>query len=186
MANEYQSLKGEFLLDGGELRGSFFHRSVVLMCQHDAQGALGLVLNRSMEGALGGMLSEDLPGSLNDEPVFVGGPVQPSAVSFLYSGLFLTEALVIENVALSHSLETLIEWGQSFSPEKRLRVFAGYAGWGPGQLEEELRRKAWLRFPATADLVFHPEPEHLWRTILRRMGWPYQALADAPEDFSLN
>lgn len=186
MAKEFQSLKGQFLLDGGELRGSFFHRTVVLMCAHDPQGALGLVLNRSMDRTLEGMITEELPPGMREEPLFLGGPVQPSALSFLYSGEFLSDALVIDDVALGHSFETLIECGESMAPKRRLRVFAGYAGWGPGQLEEELRRKAWLMHAATADLVFDSNPEQLWRTILKRMGWPFQALADAPEDLSFN
>ena len=186
MAKACQSLKGQFLLDGGDLRGSFFHHSVVLMCQHDAQGALGLVLNRSLERAIEGLITEDLLMSLPEEPVFIGGPVQPSSVSFLYSGAFLSDALVIEDVALGHSLETLIEFGQSLSEQRRVRVFAGYAGWGPGQLEEEIRRKAWLIHAATSDLVFHPNPERLWTILIKRMGWPFQMLADAPDDLSLN
>ncbi len=186
MPKKFKSLKGQLLLDGGELRGSFFHRTVILMCQHDEQGALGLVLNRFMERTLEGALTEEVPESMLQQPLFLGGPVQPTALSFLYSGAFLSDAIVLEDVALGHSLEMLVECAQSHSPERRLRVFAGYSGWGPGQLEGELKRNAWLTHSATAELVFHPRPEQLWRIILKMKGWPYQVLADAPEDLSRN
>jgi putative transcriptional regulator len=186
MASGFKSLKGQLLLDGGKLRGSFFHRTVVLICQHDAEGAFGLVLNRSSGGKVRELIEAEAPEGLQGQPVFLGGPVQPSALSYLHTDTFLLNANVIPNVSLGHSLESLVEIAGAFSGSQQLRVFAGYAGWSPGQLDDEMRRKAWLTYPASIDLIFHPQPDQLWPSILRKKGWQYRLLAQGPEDLSWN
>ncbi len=179
-------LKGHLLLDSGQLRGSFFQRTVVLICQHDAEGAFGLVLNRATGSSAGKMVIADLPESLKASPLFLGGPVQTSALSFLHTDSFIPDANVMPNLSLGHSLDDLIEIGESFSPTRKIKVFAGYAGWSPGQLEDEIKRDAWLTHPASLDLVFDNEPEQLWQKILRQKGWKYRLLSQMPEDLSLN
>ncbi len=186
MGTAFKSLQGQLLLDGGGLQGSFFYRAVVLICQHDREGAFGLVLNRPAGGKIGELIAADMPDALREQPVFLGGPVQPSALSYLHADTFLIEANVMPNLNLGHSLESLVEIAESFSATQKVRVFAGYSGWSPGQLDQEMKRGAWLTHPASADLVFPMEPEHLWRKILRLKGWQYRLLADAPEDFSRN
>jgi putative transcriptional regulator len=186
MGETRKFLKGQLLLDGGGLGGSFFSRTVVLICQHDAEGAFGLVLNRVSGNKVGELLVADLPDPIKELPLFVGGPVQPAALSYLHSDAFLPEGNVITNLDLGHSLDSLVELGESFSSTRQIRVFAGYAGWSPGQLEDEMRRKSWLTHPASIDLVFHTEPEKLWQSVLRKKGWKYRLLADAPEDLSSN
>jgi putative transcriptional regulator len=186
MTKHVKSLKGQLLLDGGALGGSFFHRTVVLICQHDEDGALGLVLNRPSGQSVGEMLLADLPEPLRELPLFLGGPVQPGALSFLHSDSYLPDANVLPNLALGHSLDTLVEIGESFSGTRKLRLFAGYAGWSAGQLEEELRRESWLTHPASLDLVFDSDPERLWKDILGQKGWEQRLLAEAPEDISWN
>lgn len=173
-------------MDSGQLNGSFFQRTVVLICQHDAEGALGLVLNRSSGNKLGEMLVADVPDQLKEQPLYLGGPVQLSALSFLHSDNFLPEASVMTNLDLGHSLESLIDLGESYSSTKKIKMFAGYAGWSPGQLEDEMLRSAWLTHPASLDLVFDTGPDHLWQMILRQKGLKYRLLADMPEDVSLN
>jgi putative transcriptional regulator len=179
-------LKGQLLLDAGELGGSFFARTVVLICQHDADGAFGLVLNRSTDKKFREVITSELPESLKDEPLYVGGPVQPGAMSYLHSDAFLPDANVMTGLSLGHSLDELVELGGGYSPTRKLRTFAGYAGWAPGQLESEMKRQAWLTHPATLDLVFDPEPSTLWRKILRSKGWKYRILAEMPDDPSMN
>ena len=158
----------------------------MLICQHDAEGAFGLVLNRDSGNKLGEMVVAELPEQVQDNQLFLGGPVQLSALSYLYSDIYLPEASIIPNLELGHSLETLVEVGESFSPGKKLKMFAGYAGWSPGQLEEEMKRQAWLTHPATIDLVFDTDPEDLWQYVLRQKGGMYRVLAQMPEDVSLN
>ena len=179
-------LRGQLLLDSGQLRGSFFQRTVILVCQHDSEGAFGLVLNRATGSNVGEMVVADLPEALKDCPLFLGGPVQPSALSFLHSDAFIPEANVMANLSLGHSLDTLVEMGESFSPTRKLKLFAGYAGWSPGQLEDEMKRNAWLSHPASLDLIFETKPEKLWEKILRSKGGKYLLLAQMPEDLSRN
>lgn len=179
-------LRGQLLLDSGQLRGSFFQRTVVLICQHNAEGAFGLVLNRATGSNVGDMIVADLPDRLKNFPLFLGGPVQPSALSFLHSDAFVPDANVMPNLNLGHTLDSLVEIGESFSATQKIRLFAGYAGWSPGQLEDEMRRKAWLTHPASLELVFDTDPTQLWQTILKQKGWKYKLLAQMPEDLSLN
>lgn len=181
-----KSLKGQLLLDNGKLQGSFFHRSVILICQHDDEGALGLVLNRSTNSKVGEALAADLPDKMKEEPLFLGGPVQPQALSYLVSDVYLPEANVLPNLSLGHSLESLVDLGDSFSATQRLKVFAGYSGWSPGQLEDELKRDTWLIHPASLDLVYHPKADELWQMILRQKGWKYKLISESPEDLSWN
>jgi len=180
-------LKGRLLLDSGQLGGSFFQRTVVLICQHNGEGAFGLVLNRSFGKTVGEMIVADLPETLKEAPLYLGGPVQPSALSFLHTDNFIPNADVMPNLALGHSLDDLVEVGESFSPAKKVRLFAGYAGWSPGQLENEMKRKAWLTFPASLELVFDTPPDQLWPKILKsKGGWKNKLLSQMPEDSSLN
>ncbi len=186
MADTKTFLKGQLLLDSGQLRGSFFQRTVVLICQHDAEGAFGLVLNRATGSKAGDVIVADLPETLKASPLYLGGPVQPSALSYLVSDTFIPDANVLPNLSLGHSLDTLIEAGESFSPTQKVKLFAGYAGWSGGQLEDEIKRNAWLTHPASLDLVFDTNPTQLWQQILRQKGWKYRVLAQMPEDPSLN
>ncbi len=187
MSEPKKFLRGKLLLDGGDLAGSFFHRSVVLVCEHNADGAFGLVLNRALGKTVGEMIVADLPEILKNSPLFLGGPVQPSALSFLHSDNFIPDADVMPDLALGHSLDDLVEIGESFSAAKKVRIFAGYAGWSAGQLENELKRKSWLTFPASVELVFNTPPEELWPKILKsKGGWKNKLLAQMPEDLSSN
>ena len=187
MAAKPKFLQGQLLLDSGQLGGSFFQRTVLLICQHNAEGAFGLVLNRSLGKTVGEMIVADLPDPLKESPLFLGGPVQPGALSFLHTDSFIPDADVLPNLALGHSLDDLIEIGEGFSPTRKVRLFAGYAGWSPGQLESEMKRKSWLTFPASIELVFETPPDQLWQKVLNsKGGWRNKLLAPMPEDLSLN
>jgi putative transcriptional regulator len=200
MAETQKYLKGQLLLDSGQLGGSFFQRTVVLICEHNADGAFGLVLNRAMDSKVGEMLVADLPDSLKESPLYLGGPVQPTALSFLHSDAFIPDVnalpslsteedspkSIIPNLVLGHSLEELVDIGESFSTTRKIKMFAGYAGWSPGQLEDEMKREAWLVHPASVELVFEMRPDDLWKAILRKKGWKYKLLLQSPEDLSSN
>lgn len=128
----------------------------------------------------------NLPDTLKDQPLFRGGPVQPLALSFLHTDTYLPDANVMPNLMLDHSLDTLIELAEGFSPTKKTKIFAGYAGWGPGQLDDEMKRDTWMTHPGSLDLVFHPRPEEVWKMILRDKGFKYRLVAEAPDDLSSN
>ena len=131
-------------------------------------------------------LKHDLPESLKECPLYLGGPVQPTALSYLHADSFIPDANVLPNLTLGHSLDALMEIGESFSATRKVKMFAGYAGWSPGQLEDEMKRQAWLTHPASVELVFETDPDQLWRLILERKGWKYKLLAQTPEDLSAN
>ncbi len=179
-------LKGQLLLDSGELHGSFFQRTVVLICQHDAEGAFGLILNRGTGNNVGDVIVANLPETLKTCPLFLGGPVQPSALSFLHTDAFLPDGNVMPDLSLGHSLDDLIELGESFSATRKVKMFAGYAGWSGGQLEDEMKRKAWLTHPGSIELIFDTNTDQLWQRILRQKGWKYKLLSQTPEDLSQN
>ncbi len=187
MSEPVKTLKGKLLLDGGDLTGSFFHRTVLLICEHNAEGAFGLVLNRSSGSKVGELIVADLPETLKLAPLFLGGPVQPTALSFLHADNFIPDANVFPNLNIGHSLDDLLEVGESFSQSKKVKMFAGYAGWSPGQLENEMKRKSWLTFPASLELVFETPPDQLWPKILKtKGGWKNKLLSQMPDDLSLN
>jgi putative transcriptional regulator len=181
-----KSLKGQFILDQGKLQGSFFHRTVILVCQHDSEGAFGLVLNRAAPNKVGDALVANLPDRIKEQPLFLGGPVQPQALSYLHKGNFVPDANVFPNLSIGHSLDTLLDLAESFSPDQQLKIFAGYAGWSAGQLDDEMKRDTWMTHPASLELVFDPEPEKLWQAILRQKGFKYRLIAEGPDDPSWN
>jgi putative transcriptional regulator len=182
----FKSLKGQLLLDGGKLGGSFFHRTVVLICQHDSDGAFGLVLNRSTGNKVADALVADLAEHIKGQTLYLGGPVQPQALSFLHTDTFMPDANVMTNVSLGHSLDVLEEISESYSPTRQVKIFAGYAGWSAGQLDDEMKRDSWLTHPASVDLVFNTLPDELWPTIIKEKGWKYRLLSNAPDDLSWN
>ena len=182
----FESLKGKLLLDSGRLQGSFFHRTVLLICQHDLDGAFGLVINRPTGNRVGDALTANLPEQLKAQDLFAGGPVQPQALSYLHADDFLPDASVMPNLNLDHSLDNLVELGDSFSATQRIKVFAGYAGWSPGQLDDEMKRDTWLMHPASIELIFYETPAELWPMILRNKGWKYRLIAQQPDDLSEN
>jgi len=186
MDDEFISLKGQLLLDSGGLGGSFFMHTVVLVCEHTLDGAFGLVLNKQSERTVGEVFLADLPEQLSEQGIFVGGPVQEGALSYLHSDDFLPEANVMPNVSLSHSMEEIEDLACSFSKTQKLRIYAGYSGWGAGQLDEEMKRKSWLTHPASVDHVFLADPSKLWRQIMLEKGGVHRLMADAPEDLSWN
>jgi len=173
-------------MDGGKLHGSFFHRSVVLICEHDAEGAFGLILNRSTDNKVGQALVANLSDKVKDQPLFIGGPVQPQSLSFLHSDTFLPDASVMPNLNLGHTMDALVEISDSFSAGQKLKLFAGYAGWSAGQLDFEMSRHDWLTHPATLELVFDPQPDQLWKKIMKQKDAGSRLLADAPDDLSWN
>jgi putative transcriptional regulator len=186
MPGQFHSLQGQLLLDGGKLQGSFFHRAVVLICAHDRQGAFGLILNRPGGGKVGDALVANVAHAVKEQMLYIGGPVHPGTLSFLHSDAFVPHGNVMSNLNLGHSIETLTDLGESFSTGVKLRLFAGYAGWSAGQLDQEMARQDWLVHPATLELVFPPNPELLWKQIISQQNGPLRWLADAPEDLSWN
>jgi putative transcriptional regulator len=179
-----QSLKGQLLIAGPALVDPNFRRTVVLVGEHSEDGALGLVLNRSSETTVDEAVPELIAIVDGLEQIHVGGPVQPSAIVVLadFAEPDRAGSLVLDSVGFLPSEVSPDELGEL----RRARVFAGYAGWGPGQLDGELEEGSWIVEPALPDDVFTAEPEDLWSEVLRRKGGPFGVLALMPPDPSLN
>jgi putative transcriptional regulator len=179
-----ESLKGHLLVASPALVDPNFRRAVVLVGEHTEDGALGVVLNRPSETTVREALPELTTLVHAPEHVYVGGPVQPSAIVVMadFADPERAGSLVLESVGFFPAEVDLDEIGEIL----RARVFAGYAGWGPGQLDDELEEESWIVEPALPEDVFTAEPDELWASVLRRKGGPYAVLALMPPDPSLN
>jgi putative transcriptional regulator len=178
------SLKGQLLVAGPGLLDPNFWRTVILVGEHSEEGALGVVLNRASETTVQEAAPELAQLADGMGRIHVGGPVQPSAVVVLADFVEPRDddALVVESVGF---LPAEVD-PDGLGELRRARVYVGYAGWGPGQLDDELDEGSWIVEPARADDVFTEEPEELWSTVLRRKGGPFGVLATMPPDPSRN
>ena len=182
-----ESLRGKLLLASPTLLDPNFVRTVVLIAEHTDEGAMGLVLNRPAASSV----SEAVPdlawlAGEEDDQVYVGGPVAETAVIVLaeFDRPEVAGALVEGDLGFvgtdaddQDALEGAI---------RRARVFAGHAGWGPGQLEGELEEEAWIVEPPRREEIFTEDAEGLWAAVLRRKGRRYALLSTMPPDPSLN
>jgi putative transcriptional regulator len=179
-----QSLRGHLLIAGPSLVDANFRRTVVLVGEHSEEGAMGVVLNRPSEATVTEALPELAPLVEGSDVVHVGGPVQPSAIVVLadFEEPDRAGSLVLESVGFLPAEVDPDELGEL----RRTRVFAGYAGWGPRQLDAELDEGSWIVEPALPEDVFTSNPDDLWSVVLRRKGGPFSVLALMPPDPSLN
>jgi putative transcriptional regulator len=177
-----ESLAGKLLVSSPSLVDPNFRRTVVLMTHHDDEGAMGLVLSRPSELAVADAVPglAELPGA---DSVYVGGPVQTDMIIAL-AELEEPDEAVAPIVGAVGFLPGDAEPDEL--PIARARVFAGYSGWGPGQLEAELAEPSWIVVGALPDDVFAADPDELWRTVLHRKGGRYSLIATMPFDPSLN
>ncbi len=178
------SLKGKLLISGGGLFDPNFRHTVVLVGEHDAAGAVGVVLTRPLDTTV----SETVPPLAElvepSEALFQGGPVEPGQAVLLAEVAHpeLVDVPVFGSVGfLTDDVPAEVEPGVL-----RARVFVGHAGWGPGQLDAELERGDWIIEDATEDDVFTDQPRTLWHRVLKRKGPPYAAMARIPFDPSTN
>ena len=182
-------MKGRLLLATPPMDDPNFDRAVIYMLEHRDDGALGVVINRPT----GEPLTEPLDrwADLQTEPasIFLGGPVEPDAMI----------ALALANQPVAEPTEELSPVsGHVASADLTMdpalvaglidsvRIFRGYAGWGPGQLEGEIDAGSWLVLDAEPGDVFADDPDDLWRGVLRRQGGRLAWLATAPDDLSAN
>ena len=180
------SLRGKLLLASPTMTDPNFARAVVLIAEHTEEGAMGLVLNRPAETTVGEAVPDLAWLADGEASVFVGGPVAETAVIVLaeFDRPDVAGALVEDDLGFigtdaddPDALEGAI---------RRARVFAGHAGWGPGQLESELEEEAWIVEPPRREEIFSVDAEGLWATVLRRKGRRYALLSTMPLDPSLN
>ena len=181
--------KGRLLVATPPLTDPNFDRAVVYVLEHHEDGAIGLILNRPTDEALVEPLDRWIDLQSAPSSVFTGGPVEESALIALAE---TSTPLVEEADYLSPIVGTIASADLTADPAlvaaevKGVRVFRGYAGWGPGQLEGEIEAGAWLVLDSEPGDVFSPDPDELWRTVLRRQPGRLAWLADAPDDLSSN
>jgi putative transcriptional regulator len=179
-----ESMRGQLLIAGPSLLDSNFFRTVVLMIEHSDDGALGLVLNRPSQTTVGEAVAE-LEQLLDlDDPLYIGGPVQPSSLIVLAEFDDAGDAALIafDDVGVLATGASLDEP----SGVRRSRAFVGHAGWGPGQLDAEIERGDWILEPALHEDAFADQPTDLWETVLTRKGGNYRLVARMPTDPSMN
>jgi putative transcriptional regulator len=171
----------------------FFHRSVVLLLHHEDEGSFGLIVNRptgiKVSEILNGM---DVGWQGHEEAVaYFGGPVQPQLGTVLFAPVLVdtgpddTATEVVPGVALTQHIGDLSRLAEA--PPDRFRLLLGYAGWGQGQLMQEILRNDWLTAPVAGDLIFAPDSEQVWDAALRSVGIDPVALpswisSGAPEE----
>ncbi len=178
------SARGHLLIAGPGLVDPNFWRTVVLVVEHSDDGALGLVLNRPSETTVGEAVTE-LEQLLDpDDSLYVGGPVQPSALIVLAEFDQPGEAALIafEDIGV---LANGAQDDPSLSV-RRGRAFVGHSGWGPGQLDDEVERGDWILEPARREDAFTGQPLDLWSAVLTRKGGSYALVARMPPDPSVN
>ena len=173
-----ETFRPTLLLSMPQLQDPNFARTVILLCDYVPEGAFGLVLNRPTDMPASSMVRLEPPVNRgNDIPLHVGGPVEPERGWILISEQ-PAEAeyrTILEGLYLSTSPILLRQVLES-SPAPRARELAGYAGWGPGQLDAELEHSAWLMADVELDLVFDVDPGAMWETAIRRLGADPSAL----------
>jgi putative transcriptional regulator len=182
-----KSLRGHFLVASTHLKDSNFYRTVVLMVQHDEAGALGLILNRPTGRTVSDALKlvAEEPSSCDDE-IFLGGPVR-GPIAIVHSDDERGNVEILAGAYYTVEEELVNELLQRKDGERR--VFIGYSGWAPGQLENELDAGGWQVAAATREDIF-AEPEQLWSVISRRIGREFLSATIkpriVPDDPSLN
>lgn len=177
---------GILLIADPFLKDPNFLRSVVLLCEHEPVGSFGFVLNRQYLHTL-----DELVTTADDLklPVFYGGPVQKDTIHFLhqYPQLIPGSNEILKGVHWGGDFETAVTLLRNGDvlPEK-IRFYIGYSGWSEGQLNEELKEKAWLTAAAKSKLIFHTDVNEIWKDAIRLLGSDFEPIINYPIDPQLN
>ena len=174
-ATSMQSLQGQLLLASPHIGDERFEKSVILMCHHDADSAMGLVINRRTSNLSLGDLYEKLdigaPRFCVDDPVHIGGPVDGNRGFVLHSQdhMLPDSMAVTHEIGLTASIDMLRDITEGVGPMHTI-VSLGCAGWSAGQLDREMAENVWLSLPASAQLVFDHDHETLWEHGFATLG----------------
>ena len=174
---------GQLLIAMPGMRDERFAKSVIYMCAHSEEGAMGLVLNQRLDSLkfaeLISQLELDEKHLSRDVPVHFGGPVESGRGFVLHTSDYQQDATleVVNGVALTASVEILKAIAQGKGPQKSLLAL-GYAGWGPGQLDMEIRANGWLQVPSDSEIIFDIEPDTKWERAIQRLGIDPRMLSD--------
>ena len=178
-----RNFAGSLLVAHPNMLDPNFRRTVLFVSEHEPnEGALGVIINRPLDRPVAELVSGAPPSGLADVPVFLGGPVGKNQLMFAAfewqkgAGLKLNHNLALDEESDTHNSKNLLT----------VCAFVGYAGWGAGQLESEVKQKAWVVQKASPSLLKLERLPNLWFEIMRTLGPWYKMLAAAPDDPSLN
>ncbi len=199
MSKSFKSLKGYFLISEANMLDPNFKRTVVLIIEHNEEGAFGLIVNRKSNIFLSDLLPEFYEETRGkNTPIYIGGPVQQEFLFAIHSHLLdrkpsSTSIKIISDVYFEPGFRNIEDyfkdrfWDQlPLDDRPKIHLYVGYSGWAPGQLEGEIREGSWILHPATQEIVFHPNPEEGWNDALRKKGGIYKIFADTNKDPFLN
>ncbi|HET6423894.1 MAG TPA: YqgE/AlgH family protein [Planctomycetaceae bacterium] len=169
-----KSLSGHCLIASKQLRDPNFYKSAVLIIEHGSHGAMGLVINRPSSVLVQHALAQFFDLHSIQQPVYVGGPVEPRALLVLHnrSELAAPERPIVPGVYIGNSenaFKEVMRRASEGEQDLKFRIFSGCAGWAPDQLEGELARGDWHTAPACRDIVFHEDPYEVYDAVLKRV-----------------
>lgn len=175
--NSHTYLTGKLLIAMPGMKDLRFHKSVIYVCAHDENGAMGLVINNILPGIrFENLLSElnidtELKQEIKDIPVLNGGPVEGARGFLVHSKDFEQPDTVSvdETIGVTGTIDALRQVAKGDGPEKMLFIL-GYAGWSKGQLDQELQQNSWLTVDADPLIIFHGKPEEKWDKATRKLG----------------
>ncbi len=176
-------MTGQLLIAMPGMRDERFAKSVIYMCAHTDEGAMGLVLNQVIDSLsfrqLLGQLGIEDDRSKGDHPVHFGGPVEAGRGFVLHTADYKQDATleVDETIALTATIDILKAIARGHGPRKSLLAL-GYAGWGPGQLDSEIRQNGWLQVPADAEIIFDADNSSKWERAIQKLGIDPRMLSD--------
>ncbi len=183
MEETWQSLKGQFLVAMPGLQDPNFYQSVTCLSEHNPKGAMGIVITRVHPEVNGKMIFDELqiaaaPGAENI-PIYIGGPVHLNELFVLHSDPFgwSGSMMVTEALALSNSRDILEAIAMGRGP-RSFMIALGCAGWGPGQLESEIRGNAWINGPYSEKIAFQIAVERKWSAVMESIGIDPALLSD--------
>ena len=168
-------LTGHFLVAMPQMADPRFAQSVIYLCAHTADGAMGLVVNREIDSiTFPGLLKQleiDVAGADDQIRIMFGGPVETGRGFVLHSPEYVQESTMMigGEVGLTATIDILKDMAKGIGPRRSLLAL-GYAGWGPGQLDDEIQANGWLHMPANPELIFAPENESKWEGALALLG----------------
>ena len=176
-------MTGQLLIAMPGMRDERFARTVIYMCAHTDEGAMGLVLNQIIDSLtfnqLLGQLGIDEDRSRSDVPVHFGGPVEAGRGFVLHTADYKQDATleVDEEIALTATIDILKAIARGYGPRRSILAL-GYAGWGPGQLDQEIRQNGWLQVPADSEIIFDTDHETKWERAIAKLGIDPRMLSD--------
>jgi putative transcriptional regulator len=167
-------LTGSLLVAMPGMSDERFERTVIFVCAHSEDGAMGLVVNKLMDDLTLPALLRQLkiePGAADDEPIHFGGPVESSRGFVLHTADYVQDSTMVinDNVALTATIEVLRAIAKGEGPARKVMAL-GYAGWSAGQLDSEIQANGWLSVPADEEILFGPDHAHKWERALAKLG----------------